>query len=133
MDGAFDYTLTFSLEQCDIRELQYILQVSYGATSLSFDDILKLAQEALIRMEYVEYDISLPEHLRLFQFVRSVFNVLKKIIEHPDAAQEFPHLIRIIHATYTKYTRRPEISPVASPCEPLIKLPKIMKKVLRKN
>ena len=115
MNTRIDYTLKLDLERCNIKELQYILQIAYGATSRCFIDIIEMADDTIRRMNRVGHDITSRDNIRLLQYVNSVSSVLKQIISHPSAPDNVEHRLKDIQTIFKHCSHSPirVISPIS--------------------
>ena len=109
-DSSLDYSLHFDLERSSDLDLKEIVNLSYYGPTLCWDDIDLVAQELIIRLDFIGYEISNPENDTFAKIVKYIFSTLKKI--------KSPHVLTI-HQKFNDYyinsTPSPVMSPVKSP------------------
>ena len=128
----FDYTLMIDFERLSNRDLQGILQALYsGGCSECYKDIELLADEVILRMDAVKYELRYKHNRLLAELIVSTFNTLKNISKFKETSSD---RIQIIHDNFKKYmygSVSPAASPVVSP--QVVKIPTIMKKPTRET
>jgi hypothetical protein len=126
MDPTFDYTLKIEFERCNLKDLQDILKILYNSSEESQKDILEMADEIVYRINIIGYDLKDPKYKRFCEFVKYLFDVLKRIRAEKQVLE--------IHKFFNHYIKEEPFSPIIeSPKSPesteAVEPPRIMRKV----
>ncbi len=105
-DSSLDYSLHFDFKRISDLDLKEIVNLSYYGPTLCWGDIDLVAQELIIRLDFIGYEISNQENAIFAKIVKQIYSILKKI--------RSPHVLTI-HQKFNDYYINQVPSPVMSP------------------
>ena len=118
--------LVIDFPNCSINDIKYIIQVLYHGSSECHNDLNLSADEIIVRMNNVGYDLVNDEHAELVKLIRQIYCILCGIYPKDNPSEK----TKIINRNFNEYVLKN--SPVISPRNsPTVSPPKFMKKAKR--